>query len=168
MKYLLVALLTVSILGCEAFKGPAGTQGEAGKDGVANITTKTFTISSDEASIQDGIVINQIEMPEITEDVYNGGDVRIYIDAADLWMALPWTISYDFSDDFEVDQTVELNYAYEEGYIYIIHISSYSGSFFTNDFKEGPYKAIIIPPSENQSKLKPSTDHRKSYKHLFE
>ena len=157
---LLIALSLLAVT-CDSLKGPAGPEGPAGDDGVANIHTETFSINSANTESDQGIGLNQIDVPEVTPAVVNDGVVKVEIEAIDNgWFGLPWTFSSDYDDNLEVDETIELNYGYDEGHIYIAHISSYS-LLLESDIQEGPYKLTVIPPSESNdsdntnSKIKP-------------
>lgn len=147
IKNMVLLIVVLSITACSWFEGPAGPPG---KDGVANIIIKEFMISSSNSQGSDGIAINAVEMPEITKAVYERGTIKLEVNISDRWFALPWTLSSDYSDDLSVDETVELTYGYEEGFVYIAHISSYS-SIFESQIEEGPYKIVIIPPSDTTS-----------------
>lgn len=154
MKRIALILLSITFLtSCSWFEGPAGPQGPAG---AANIIVKQFSINSNNTVIQDGIGINQVDVNEITEDVYNNGLVKLEVQISDAWYALPWTMSSDYSDDLSVDETVELTYGYAVGTIYVTHISSYS-VLLQSQIEEGPYRLTIMPPPDttsNKSKRK--------------
>lgn len=137
MRKVCSIILLIFIVSCGQFEGPAGP---AGEDGVANIHTETFTISSSNTQASDGIGINQIDAPEITPAVVDSGVVKVELELSDGWMGLPWTTRSG-------TYSLELNYAYTEETISIIHINS-SGSLYESQINEGPYKLTIIPPSE--------------------
>lgn len=161
--YIFTALLLIAFYGCEGpagSEGPQGQQGPPGEDGVANVTTEIFTINSNNTEISDGIGLNAIATSVITPEVVENGFVQVEIQVGDIWFGLPWTFGNDYNDDLGVDETVELTYGYEAGTLYIAHISSYS-KLTPSQVREGPYKVIIIPPTETSSDMAASKEkHR--------
>lgn len=151
MKKTIGVLIIILISGCSWFEGPPGPAGEDGEDGVANMHTEEFSISSSNTEFSEGVGLNEINVPEITQAVIDRGVVRVEFGGIeDAWFGLPWTFGNDFDNDLSVDQTVELNYGYEFGTLYIAHISSYP-ALLESQIQEGPYKLIVMPPTVNSS-----------------
>ena len=146
------AALACLIVSCDSLEGP---QGEQGPPGVANIQTVIRSYSADDVSINGGTGGVRFPMGEITQQVYNGGDVRVYYKNSDYWLALPWSYAFDYSDDLEVDETVEFTYAYETGNLYLFFISS-DNFLSRNAIFSGQIKVVIVPPSVVEEEAGPS------------
>jgi hypothetical protein len=142
----IIFLFMANCSGSEGPTGPKGPQGEKGPEGAANITTKTFTITTNNTKVNsDGnIARNMISMPEITSGVYNNGLVKVEISGffVDGYSGLPLTVDTG-------SESLTIDYAYNEGQLYIVHI--YTGTTISASLiQTGPYKVIIIPPSQMQ------------------
>ena len=84
-----LSLWMISLLSCTK-EGPAGPKGE---DGNANVKTYKYTIKTDEWQGSGGNYYHEESIPEITEDIYENGDVRVYIKSnnSEQYQALPYT-----------------------------------------------------------------------------
>jgi len=113
MKKLLVLLMLVlSLASCK--KGEIGPEGPAGPAGNANVVSKIFlpaNITWRQTTLYGtNYVTTSLDLPEITDEVLNGGSVQVYggFFWGDPWSALP--LSY-----YESGRTVHFSYGIKKG-----------------------------------------------------
>lgn len=96
---LLVLITTISLnfLSCtkegpEGPQGPQGIQGPAGQDGNANVIYGTVTLNSSNWTFSNGLwSTNTLNDNGITNDVYDGGVVMVYLKGGNSWVPIPYT-----------------------------------------------------------------------------
>jgi len=153
MRRFLFLLFIIPFLfaSCSGSQGPTGP---SGSDGVANITTKTFTVDPDSFDLNTDSLSFTKSIPEITKQVFNDGLVKVSIQGlTNEWTALPYTWSRGTYNP----PTISINYGYKAGQL---HISFFTSVIKIKDIKQvsikGPYKVTIIPPSKMQGKTNAS------------
>lgn len=136
--------------GPQGLQGPAGADGEQGPPGNANIITRIISFSRADATLNESTAGIALSVPEITRAVYESGSVFVYYELASGWMALPYTISLDYSEDFEVDEVVLFTYAYLEGGVVLLYQTSMP-PIIRSQILDGRVKIVIIPPAASKT-----------------
>lgn len=93
MRKFLSAALLLSQLSIIVSCTKEGPQGPAGQDGNANVKSYTVGVEPYQWSGSEGSYRVNINMPAITQAIYDNGDVRVYVKASDAesYQALPYT-----------------------------------------------------------------------------
>jgi len=137
-------------ISCDSLKGP---QGPEGPPGVANISTVTFTVAHNDYSIDGSLATYTKTIPEITSDVVNGGTVMaFYGDGSGSWYALPFSWGIDYTQNLEVDETIEVTYGIDYHQFGLILMTSDS-EMIVYDGIPTQFKVVIIPPSASVEQI---------------
>jgi hypothetical protein len=127
--------------GPQGIQGPVGPQGEPGDPAVASVVTRTY--SREDASLGDQVAIVRLAVPEVTEAVYVNGAVQVYYELADNWMALPFTVGSDYTQNLEVDEVVQFTYSYGAGEVNLLFNTSYT-TILRSQVLDGTVRIVIF------------------------
>ncbi len=118
--------------------------GPPGKDGVANLSTHTFTTNSNDwlADNANNLMVYQQNIPEITQEVIENGAVLAYFGdgSGDIWIAMPFS-----------SLGLEFVFGYYESNVEII-VSLANGQMPNNPGGQ-EFKIVIIPPAQRISNI---------------
>ena len=150
LSILVLIAVPLMFISCDSLKGP---QGPEGPPGVANISTVTFTVAHNDYSIDGSLATYTKTIPEITSDVVNGGTVMaFYGDGSGSWYALPFSWGIDYTQNLEVDETIEVTYGIDYHQFGLILMTSDS-EMIVYDGIPTQFKVVIIPPSASVEQI---------------
>lgn len=136
---LLLAGVVITINGCKK-----GDEGSPGKDGSANVTAYTYSISTSTWSYSSPEWYCNLSLPELTADNLNSASVQAYFQkTANTWIAIPTTF-------YNTPSNYYMGYSTTIGNVKINWI--YNGAGSGNDPNThfgitSQFKVVIIPPA---------------------
>jgi hypothetical protein len=95
--------------------GPKGDKGVAGGQGNLIQTHRVFTLSSNAWTSNLGVWWAKVYAPEITNEVINKGEVRVYMKVNNAWWSCPYAVGNLFMEQ-EIEQGyLNLKYSHIHG-----------------------------------------------------
>lgn len=151
-KIIFAIMLITSVLfvgGCK--KGDTGPAGKDGKNGSANVTTRTLPVSSWTST--SSFYYTQLSFPELTSDNVNSAAVLVYWGTGNnTWVAVPYTYVSSPNNYFmgflATAGLIEVRWTCNS----VISIGSDPNAIFGATVQ---LKAVVIPPSM----IKPNVNH---------
>ncbi len=132
--------------------GPMGPEGPQGPPGNSAMIVRIIEFSTADITSEEYLGVVRFEMEEITQEVHEKGHVSIFFDLGDRWLALPWTLTGP-------DETIEMNYGYEPGGIFLLYITS-ADFIDPSGLPAGRLKVIIMPPADTTGAAGKTETHK--------
>lgn len=132
--------------------GDEGPMGPQGPPGSSTMMVRVIEFTTADITAEEYLGTVRFEMEEITQEVFDGGHVAIYLDLGERWLALPWTITGPF-------ETIEMNYGYEVGGIFLLYITS-ADILYPESVPAGRIKVVIVPPGAAAGKAGTTSAHK--------
>lgn len=162
-------------VGPEGPEGPEGPQGPQGPAGNANVVSDTTTVSDEDweegniyfqtsptSSLSRSALIDTLEVPEITQEIYDGGKVQVYLKTISshlgddhLWTPLPHEI-LAFGGEYYYNFT----FKYDVGELYLYYYYTANGPDASTpdlsdaDLPDYTFKYVVTAPAATQSMAK--------------
>lgn len=106
-----LCILFLSLAGCtKQVPGPKGDPGTPGQQGNATMTSIPVTIEASSWSFNNVYYSRVLFIPEITREVVNSGDVKVYMKVNSQWWCLPYGVGDIFMQSTFQENNLVLRY----------------------------------------------------------
>ncbi len=144
LQILSIIIVITTINGCKK-----GKDGEPGKDGSANVTTRTFSVPA--WSNNSSRWFTELSFPELTADNINSASVQVYWSTGNnTWVALPYTYIGTTNNYFMGFATMVNNVEIRWDCNSLVTIGSSPNSILDGTVQ---IKVVIIPPAQKKSNI---------------
>jgi hypothetical protein len=93
-------------------------------EGNAGVYSFPITFDVNGASLNENVLSEQFDVPDITQNVVNNGAVLVYFEEQGTWTAMPYTYGVESATEPLVDYTVTLGYAYDTRLLEVFYETS--------------------------------------------